>query len=137
MEQVFDLKALPVLDSMHDQKIQRIEIIDNVFMMHYENLRYDVNKEYRSCSIAFLGVEEADIVAEVRTQQGSAVKGVRYYDVEFVDFINNHKYSIETIYFYLGYEKVVIEAALVNKDGTYCEDCVIKISAEKVKYCWH
>ncbi|WP_312371910.1 hypothetical protein [Lachnoclostridium sp.] len=49
-----------------------------------------------------------------------------YYDIEFLEFINAHRYNIETTRFYYGYETVIIEAALVDQNGRYCEeDCII------------
>lgn len=136
MEQVYDLKALPVLDSMHDQRTQSIELKENTFILHYKDLHYNENREYHSCDVIFFGVEEADIVAEVRKRNGLIVEGVKYYDTEFLKFINDHDYSIETINFYHGYGTVIIQAALVDRNGRYCEDCMIKISTTKVLYDW-
>lgn len=136
MKQEYDLNAMPILDSMHDQRAHSIDLKEKTFILHYKDLHYDVDKEYHSCDVIFFGVEDADIVAEVRRRNGLIVEGIRYYDTEFLEFINNHNYSIETIYYYRGYEKVIIEAALVDVEGKYCEDCVIKISTTKVIYYW-
>ncbi|HCL03164.1 MAG TPA: hypothetical protein DHW61_12285 [Lachnoclostridium phytofermentans] len=136
MEQKYNLKKLPVLDSMHDQRIQNIEWREKVLILHYNDLHYDDSEEFRSCDVMFFGVDDSDMVAEVRKRNGLIVEGTRYYDVEFLEFITTHRYNIETIRFYYGYETVIIEAALIDENGGYCDDCVIKISAHEILYHW-
>ena len=136
MVQKYDLVTLPVLNSMHDQRIKQLELKDKMFILHYRDLHCNTNMKFSSCDVIFSGIEDADIVAEIRVKDGLVVEGTKYYDTEFLAFINQHQYSIETISFYYGYKTVVIEAALVNKEGAYSEDCIIKISAPKVEYQW-
>lgn len=136
MEQRYNLTTLPVLNSMHDQRIQNVELRENILVLHYIDLHYADNSKYHSCDVIFNGVEDADVVAEVREREGLIVTGTTYYNDEFLDFINDNNYSIETINFYCGYRTVIIEAALVDLDGRYCEDCVIEVSANEILYRW-
>lgn len=137
MNQKFDLKGLPVLNSMHDQRVQHIEWKKNELILHYENLQYNGANNFSKCNVIFYGVEEADIIAEVRKKTSTGrVESIRYYDAEFIEFINKYRYSIETINFFYGYETVIITASLVNENNTYGEDCVMKISATEIVYQW-
>lgn len=135
MEQTFNLKSLPVLDSMHDQRIANMELKEKMFILHYKDLHLK-NGDFCSCDVIFSGVDDADVFAEVRRKKGLIVEGVGYYDNDFIEFIVNKEYCIETINFYHSYENVIIQAVLVDKSGKYCEDCVIRITATEVVYHW-
>lgn len=94
-------------------------------------------KGFQKCDLIFSGLEEADICADILKRNNLIIEGTRYYDMEFLDFIEKHNYHIETIRFYYSYETVIIESALVNsQEGGYCEDCIIKISASGMTYRW-
>ncbi len=134
MEQRYNLSDLPVMDSMHDQRIESMELKEKKFVLHYENL---FNKGYHTCDVIFYGVEEADILAEVRETRGLHVEGDKYYDAEFLEYITYNQYYVETITYYQAYGMVVIHAALVNLNGEYCKECIIRVSAVEVLYCWY
>lgn len=135
MEQKYDLKTLPVLNSMHDQIIESMELKDEKFILHYKNL-HNGDGDFCSCDVIFSGVGDADVFAEIRKGKGLFVEGVGYYDTEFLEFINSNEYYIETIRYYCSYESVIILAALVSKDGAYHEDCAIRVTAKEILYRW-
>ena len=136
MKKVYDLKALQNLDSMHDQRINCMELKEKKLILHYTKLHHNKITNFHSCDVVFWGVEEADVFAEVRKKTGLNVEGTGYYDMDFLRFIENNQYSIETIRYYHSYGIVIIQAVLVGENAKYYDDCIIRISAEKVSYIW-
>ncbi len=136
MEKRFNLKNLPTLYSMHDQRVASMELKDKMFILHYKELNHSRNNEFHSCDVVFFGIEEADICAEIRKKNGRNFKGIIYYDDEFLEFIVDNEYRLETIQYYHSYKIVIIQAVLVGKNEEYCEDCTIRISADEIMYKW-
>lgn len=138
MKQKFDLKTLTHLNSMHDQRIESIELRDKKLIFHYNNLwSFDEKNEFQSCDVIFSGVEDADIHAAIIKRDRLNFSGAEYYDNEFLEYLAEKQYTVETIYFHHSYCTVIIEAALVHKNGGYAdEDCFINITANEVVYQW-
>lgn len=148
MEEQFDLRSMAALDSMHDQRIHAIELKSKTLTFHYSDLcfdephcekarvYYDKHKMFTLCDVVFLGVESADVFAEVKQTNEFIINGTVYYGVSFLEYINKNRYCVETTNFYYGYRTVIIDASLVNESGYYCEDCTIKITADEVVYYW-
>ena len=138
MEQKFDLKTLPHLNPMHDQRIESIELREKKLIFHYNNLwSFDGKNDYRSCDVIFSGVKDADVHVAIIKRDGLIFSGIEYVDNEFLEYIAEKQYTIETIYFHHSYCTVIIEAALLHKNGGYSdEDCFIKITANEVEYQW-
>ena len=138
MEQKFDLVTLPHLNSMHDQRIDSIELRNKKLIFHYNHLwSFDEKNDYHSCDVIFSGVEDADVCVEIVKRDGLNFTGAIYYDKDFLDYITGKQYTVETMYFYHRYGTVMIEAALVYKEGGYSdENCYINVTANEVVYQW-
>ena len=140
---------------MHDQRIDEIAINEEGLVFYYKNVRYykenytdgadneyyREHKDYSSCKITFIGEEEGfngeyEGYAEVRIKKRLKVRGKIYSMNEFIEFLRRKKYVIETVDYFLGCETICINAALRNKKGYYCEDCVITLSVTKIMYEW-
>lgn len=149
MTEQYDLSKSIILDSMHDQRAGCVELKKGELIFHFSELRfyepscekaqayYDRHKAFTSCDMVFKGVGGADLSAEVKTYSGLTFKGKIYYDSDFINFLNEHRYTVEMIDLYCGYRTVVIQAALVNERGFYCEErCTITITSDEVEYFW-
>lgn len=134
MIQKYDLQKVSIHNLLHDERIHRIELKDKKLILHYDELHF--SDKYRKCHLIFDNVDEADLIVEIREKKDKMIKSSLYYDAEFLEFINSHNYCIESIEFYYGYETVIVQAALVNQVGMYCEDCILKISATEMLYHW-
>lgn len=64
------------------------------------------------------------------------IEGIHYYDTDFLKLLTANKHHIETIKFYYAFRTVIIQAALVNENGKYNEDCMIRITADEITYYW-
>lgn len=135
VKQNYDLKKLPVLNPMHDQYVNDIEIKDGQFIMHYDHISNYCNDKFHSCDVIFSGIEDSDVYAEIRKERGMKSRSNGYYDKDFVKYIKKRQYIIETINFYIGYREVIIYAALVKK-GKFSDDCIIRVTANEVSYEW-
>lgn len=136
MKQKYNLREITILNSMHDQRIQSISYEKGCLIFHYSDVNYGEEMETHSCDVIFQEVNEGDMFAEVRKKNGLLIEGKVYYDKEFIKFIEEHQYEIETISFYVGYLNVIIQAQLVDMSGMYCEECIIKVFASEVQYLW-
>lgn len=125
------------IESMHDQCINRIEMDNDRIILHYDELYYSkVYHQYHVCKIVFSGIEEGALIAEIRNKKGIIIQARRYYDREFLSFLEKYHYKIETIMFFGGYRTIIIQAALVDETGIYADECIIKITAKEMLYQW-
>jgi hypothetical protein len=146
MEVKYDLKQIFTLDSMHDQRVNTIEIKENLLIFHYNELQfYETNykkdckyylehKDFNSCDIAFVNGQDA--LVEVRNEKRMHIKANVYCINEFIKLTNKRNYIIETMYFYCGFEEVIIKGTLVNKKGYYCKKCIFRIPTTEMIYQW-
>lgn len=149
MKQKYDLTTLVTLNPMHDQRVTSIELSGHTLIFHYSEMHYynpcgkeaqsylDSHKAFHSCDLSFSGIEDADVFAEIRKKDGLNIKATKYYDNDFLEFIRRNKYSLETIAFYYGYKSVIVHSMLVNPEGYYCEECIIKICTSEIIYEWN
>lgn len=149
MTEHYDLSKIFTSGPMHDQRVSSVELKADELIFHIPELKKyeplcgkariycEEHSSFESCDIIFKGVGKADLLAEVKTRTGDSFKGELYYDEEFINFLNEHQYSVELIDMCCGYMKIVIEAALVDKSGAYCEEnCVITITSNEMIYHW-
>ena len=149
MEKLFDLCEVFVLDPMHDQQITHVNFSSGTLSLHFEDLRfnklcsleaqkyYDDHKNYRKCILTFSGLQEADLLAEVRRKKYTSIEVVEYYDEEFIEFLKSNHFCVEVSDLYCGYRTVIIQGAMVTQAGSYDVDCMIKISANTATYQWY
>ena len=78
MEQKYNLKELFVLNSMHDLRVQQVELKKGVFILHYKKICQNKNIMFDSCDVIFNEVYDADVFAEVRKCNGLNVEGKIY-----------------------------------------------------------
>jgi hypothetical protein len=131
MKNEYDLKQIYVIDSMHDERINQIEVVDNALVFHYDNLEH--HNEYHSCKVIFIGGQ--DTFVEVRKREEDKTYSTIYDIEEFMRFIKGKHCVVETIDYYCGYANILIKGALVNSEG-YCEHCIFSISATELIYQW-
>ena len=144
----FDLREIFVMDSMHDQRITQIDLTAGRLSLCFEDLHfstphspeatlyYNKHIKYNVCILTFSGLEDADLLVEVRKRTQSGIEITEYYDDEWIQFLQSNRFTIEVFNFYCGYRSVIILGALVAESGGYREDCMMKVSADTVVYHW-
>jgi hypothetical protein len=147
MTEVYDISKFPYLDSMHDLKISKIELMNESVVLRYENITlYESNyvdgstyyfdhKDFRSCEIVFKNGQ--DSYAEIRHVNKLNIRARKYYIDDFIKYIDSKKYMIETLYFYYGYNTVVINGVICDTKGCYHDRCIITIPTTEVIYNWN
>lgn len=142
MEEKFDLMK-SYIDSMHDQIVNHVEITDNNLIFHYDTLEYSnvQNEDYYNnhckfcrCDLIFKNIDVP--YAEIKAKNKLRTSIRIYYIDEFLDFIKRKNLMIQTLYFYIGYGTVYIDAILVSKKNKAVNNCYIVIPATEVSYEW-
>lgn len=148
MKEEFDLREIFVMDSMHDQRITQIDLTAGILSLCFEDLHfstphspeatlyYNKHIKYSACILMFSGLEDADLLVEVRKRTQSGIEITEYYDNEWIQFLQSNRFTIEVFNFYCGYRSVIILGTLVAENGKYREDCAMKVSADTAVYQW-
>ena len=76
-------------------------------------------------------------IGRVAEKSHSGIEIVKYYDGEWIQFLQSHHFNVEVYDFYCGYRCVIICGALVAPTGHYNDDCMIKVTADTIKYQWY
>lgn len=146
MRESYDISKFPYLDSMHDLKISKIELINDTVVLRYDNIAfceskyvdgstyYFEHKDFKSCEIVFKNSQ--DSYSEIRHVNKLSIRAKKYYIDDFIKHMDSKKYMIETLYFYYGYNTVVIMGVLCDIKGRYHDKCIITIPTTEVIYNW-
>lgn len=136
MEEYLDLNK-SYLNSMHDQIVDTIEIIENNLILNYESLQRQhaqSNFVYNKCNIIFKNIDTPYV--EVIKERKCRGKMRLYYIEEFLSMIKRKRYMLQTLYYYVGYSTVFIDARLINKKHSTISKCYFVIPASEVLYKW-
>ena len=97
MEENYNLNTIFVLDAMHDQRVDKIEVNNNMLIVHFGHLAYyepltekakeyyNKHVKYHTCDVKFLDVDRA--YAEVTKKNKLFFKGRIYYMDDFVEYL--------------------------------------------------
>ncbi len=136
MEEYLNLNK-SYLNSMHDEIVDFIEIKENNLIFHYEHIQFQnlqSNYVYNKCNILFKNIDTPYI--EVIQEHKCKGKMRLYYIEEFLTLIKQKCYVIETLYFYVGYNAVFIDARLLDRKHKTMGKCYFVIQANEVVYKW-
>lgn len=136
MEEYFDLSK-SFLNSMHDQIVDTIEIIRNDLYLNYESLQrqhVQSNIVYNKCKIIFKNIDTPYV--EVIKERKCKGKMRLYYMEEFLNIMKRKRYMLQTLYYYVGYGTVFIDARLINRKYNTISKCYFVIPTSEVLYKW-
>ncbi|MCI8508618.1 MAG: hypothetical protein HFJ06_08675 [Lachnospiraceae bacterium] len=134
MEEYLDLNK-SYLNSMHDQIVDTIEIIEDNLILNYESLQHtQSNFLYNKCKIIFKNIDAPYV--EVIKERKCKGKMRLYYIEEFLSLMKRKKYMLQTLYYYVGYDTVFIDGRLLNRKHSTISKCYFIIPANKVLYKW-
>ena len=147
MIQHFDLCTILPIDSMHDQVITGIAEADDRIKFHFNELSFsfmsdyiparsyfESHREFHSCDVVFS--EPDSPYAVIYQEKQAAFRGQFLSMRELIEFIGVHDYRIEVYNLLCGYELIVFQGTFINKEGHYCDNCIIYVPAKGVEYVW-
>lgn len=147
MIQHFDLQTIIPIDPMHDQVITGITEADDKVEFHFNELSFsfmsdyiparsyfESHREFHSCDVVFS--EPDSPYAVIYHKKQAALRGQFLSMRELIEFIDAHDYRIEVFNLLCGYELIVFQGTFINRDGHYCNKCVIYVPAKGVEYVW-
>ena len=124
----YTISLLPQIEQLHDEIIDRIEVINNNLVLHFDELHL-VNK-YSKCKIMFSQFEEifSDVSFTFLNIHKNKIKsGRKIYLDEFIEYKKNRNFFIEICDIYEGYERLLIVGKIVNckiSYGNYVQLCI-------------
>jgi len=150
----FSLENLNFPESMHDFRVNKIELEENQLVFTYDQVHfskddypegseyYEMHKDYKACRVIFESghdswVDVKDSTVEIRSRKGNKVTA-QIYDIDkFIPYLTECGLVVETLYFFVGNQTVIIEGQLWNEnDKAYDRFCRIEVSAETIIYDW-
>ncbi len=147
MIQHFDLRTIFPVDPMHDQVITGITENDDKVEFHFDELSFsfmsdytparsyfESHRKFHSCDVVFSGPDSP--YAVVYQGKQAAFSGKFLSIRELIEFIDAHDYRIEVFNLLCGYELIVFQGTFINRDGHYCDNCMIYVPAKEVEYVW-
>jgi hypothetical protein len=124
----YTISLLSRIEQLHDEIIDRIEVIDNNLVLCLDELHL-VNK-FTKCKIIFSEFE--DIFSDVsftflNIHKNKIRSGRKIYLDEFIEYSKKRNFFIEICDIYEGYERIFIVGKIVNckiSYGNYVQLCI-------------
>lgn len=124
----YTISLLSRIEQLHDEIIDRIEVIDNNLVLCLDELHL-VNK-FTKCKIIFSEFE--DIFSDVsftflNIYKNKIRSGRKIYLDEFIEYSKKRNFFIEICDIYEGYERIFIVGKIVNckiSYGNYVQLCI-------------
>lgn len=119
------------LHHLHDQIISVINFSENGLVFEYNNLKQFNNHENNNyCKIELF---DSDYFC-MNILSHKKVK--RVYDEEICEYLKKLQLKIETQFWYMGFESILVKGTLVDKKGRYKDSILLEVACKYIRYTW-